>query len=225
MQEMAPNTGLYNPEGEQEMNVIFLGPPGAGKGTVAAVVKEEFSLEHISTGDMLRSEIKAGTALGLSAKEFIDAGKLVPTSVIIDMVAGRLAQAHAGLLFDGFPRTVEQAVALEGIADIDVVVELDVPEDVVVERICSRRVCAECGKVYSTLTYDGETCEGCGAPLVVRADDCEVTARKRFTVYKEETEPLSTYYESRGLLKKVDGTLPMEEVRANVVALFKEIAK
>ncbi|MBS6511083.1 MAG: nucleoside monophosphate kinase, partial [Clostridiales bacterium] len=127
------------------MNVILLGPPGAGKGTMAERIKEHFGFDHLSTGDMLRAEMKNGTELGNMAKAYIDEGKLVPDSVIIGMVKNRLENTEGGILFDGFPRTVEQAKALSEIAEIDAVVNLDTTVDVVVGRICSRRLCKECG--------------------------------------------------------------------------------
>ena len=148
------------------MNVIFLGPPGAGKGTIAAKIKDQYSLLHLSTGDMLRSEIAEGTELGKLAKQFMDEGKLVSDDIIIGMVANKLKSTNGGILFDGFPRTVEQARALSEIAEIDAVIELKTTEDVVVGRICSRRMCRSCGAVHNTKWLEGrETCPDCDGEL------------------------------------------------------------
>lgn len=204
------------------MNVIFLGPPGAGKGSVAAVIKERFSLLHFSTGDILRAEIKAATPLGLAAKSFIDSGKLVPDDVIIGMVEAKLAENKGGILFDGFPRTVAQAEALAKIAKIDAVIELDVPEDVIVARICSRRICSECGAVYNTAYYDKANCEKCGGKLYIRDDDNETTVRERYSVYVKNTAPLSDYYKAKGLLKSICGTDSIEGVADLVTAVLNE---
>ncbi len=194
------------------MNVILLGPPGAGKGTVAARIKEDFGFLHLSTGDMLRAEMKSGTELGNMAKSYIDQGKLVPDDVIIGMVKNRLESAQGGILFDGFPRTVQQAQALSEIAKIDAVINLDTTVDVVVGRICSRRLCRDCGAVYSTAWYDGDTCEKCGGPLYIRDDDTEETVVKRFSVYQEQTAPLVEHYENKGCLYTIDANGTPNEV-------------
>ena len=186
------------------MNLIFLGPPGAEKGTVAAKLVETAGLEHLSTGDMLREEMKQGTELGKLAKQYIEEGKLVPDSVIIDMVKERLKTAKAGIMFDGFPRTVAQAEALDAIAKIDAVINLYTTVDVVVERIGGRRLCRNCGAVYNVSWYDQSDCEKCGGELYTRADDTEETIRKRFDVYLSETAPLVEYYKKQGLVHDVD---------------------
>ena len=170
------------------MNLIFLGPPGAGKGTVAAKLVEMAGLEHLSTGDMLREEMKQGTELGKLAKQYIEEGKT----------------AKAGIMFDGFPRTVAQAEALDAIAKIDAVINLYTTVDVVVERIGGRRLCRNCGAVYNVSWYDQSDCEKCGGELYTRADDTEETIRKRFDVYLSETAPLVEYYKKQGLVHDVD---------------------
>ncbi len=205
------------------MNTIFLGPPGAGKGTVAGNIKDKFNLEHLSTGDMLRAQIKAGTELGNLAKKFIDEGALVPDDVIIGMVKDKLDNTQGGILFDGFPRTVEQAKALGKIAKIDAVVNIDVAVDVIVGRICTRELCRDCGAVYSTKYYDKDSCETCGGELYVRDDDNEQTVRKRFSVYEAQTSPLIEYYENEGVLHTVNGDDTMENVLNNTAKVLEDV--
>ncbi len=207
------------------MNVILLGPPGAGKGTVAAKIKEQFGFEHLSTGDMLRAEMKNGTELGNLAKAYIDEGKLVPDSVIIGMVKNRLEHTQGGILFDGFPRTVQQAQALGEIAEIDAVINLDTTVDVVVGRICSRRLCRDCGAVYSTAWYSGNTCEKCGGPLYIRDDDTEQTVIKRFEVYQEQTAPLVAFYEEKEILKTIDADGAPDEVAEKIRKALEGLGK
>lgn len=202
------------------MNLIFLGPPGAGKGTIAAELKKKLPLDHLSTGDMLRSEMKEGTELGKMAKGYIDEGKLVPDQVIIDMVEKRLAASSGNVLFDGFPRTVEQAKALDKIAKIDAVINLAVDADVVVARICSRRICRDCGAVYNTNWHSGETCDACGGTLYIRDDDNEATARKRFDVYMEQTAPLIEYYDKQGIVHTYDVSESTSYVAEEVAAML-----
>jgi len=205
------------------MNVIFLGPPGAGKGTVASCIKETFGLDHLSTGDMLRSEIRGGTELGLMAKKYIDAGNLVPDSVIIDMVDKRLKNESGGVLFDGFPRTVEQAGALDDIAKIDAVINLDVKLDVIIGRICSRRVCGSCSSVYNTHTHEGDKCDACGADLITRADDNEQTVTQRFHVYEKNTAPLIEYYTKKGLLTSINADDSVENICKEISAVLEGV--
>lgn len=195
------------------MNVIFLGPPGSGKGTMAERVSVRENLAHISTGDMLRAEVKAGTDLGRKAKEYMDKGALVPDDVIIGMIEERIKQPDAvnGVLLDGFPRTVPQAEALDRIMRIDHVINLEVAVEVIVDRVVSRRVCPECGAVFNTHTHEGEACSKCGAMLITRADDNEQTVLERFRVYEEATAPLIEFYGRKGIVTDIDATLPIEE--------------
>ena len=190
------------------MNIIFLGPPGAGKGTQAQRICDALNIPQISTGDILRRAIKDGTETGLKAKSFIDAGKLVPDEVIIDIVKERLAQddCRNGYILDGFPRTVPQAEALDTFATIDSVIELAVEDQVLVDRLSGRRVCLKCGATYHVSMLDGKTvCEKCGDPLIQRDDDKAETVLNRLKVYHDQTAPLIDYYEQKGLLHKVDG--------------------
>ncbi len=198
-----------------QLNVVLLGAPGSGKGTQAERVGPAFGLPHISTGDMLRAALAAGTALGLEAKRYMEAGELVSDEVVVGIIRERLADddARRGFLLDGFPRTLEQARALDamltdaGRALTDVVL-IDVPEEELVQRLSGRRLCRGCGKGYHTVfdppRQEG-VCDVCGGELYQRADDNEETVRNRLQVYRRQTEPLVGYYGERGLLKTVSG--------------------
>ena len=195
------------------MNVIFLGPPGAGKGTQAVRVCERLGIPQISTGDILRRAIREGTETGLAAKRYIDAGQLVPDEVVIDIVRERLTQddCRGGYLLDGFPRTVQQAEALAAFADIDAVIDIEVSDEKLTERLSGRRVCPACGGTYHVSRLGGSsTCEKCGGQLIQRDDDKPETVRSRLAVYHRQTAPLIQWYEARGLLRAVDGSQPME---------------
>lgn len=196
------------------MKLIFLGPPGAGKGTQAERLCESYTLAHISTGDMLRAERSMKTSLGLAAQSYIDKGELVPDSVIIDMVKLRLQQPDCtkGILLDGFPRTIQQADALRSIIQVDAVINLEVPFARLVERISGRRVCADCGAAYHTSLYDAMDCKKCGGKLYQRDDDKQETVKNRLLVYQKQTEPLIAYYERQGLLHSIDGDQSVDEV-------------
>ena len=205
------------------MNLIFLGPPGAGKGTQAVRVCEQLGIPQISTGDILRRAIKNETPTGLAAKSYIDKGQLVPDSVVIDIVRERLEHDDCknGYLLDGFPRTVAQAEALEGFAKIDAVVDIDVSDEKLVERLSGRRVCLSCGGTYHVSRLNGSmTCEKCGNELIQRADDKAETVLSRLAVYHAQTEPLIDFYTKRGLLKEIDGSKPMDECYAAIMAVL-----
>ena len=195
------------------MNVIFLGPPGAGKGTQAVRVCERLGIPQISTGDILRRAMKEGTPTGLAAKSYIDKGELVPDSVVIDIVRERLAQddCKAGYVLDGFPRTVPQAQALAEFATIDAVIDIEVSDENLTQRLSGRRVCPACGGTYHVSQLSGATtCEKCGAELIQRNDDKAETVLSRLKVYHAQTAPLIDFYKEQGLLREIDGAAPMD---------------
>lgn len=196
--------------------VILMGPPGGGKGTQAASLKEAMNVPHISTGDMLRAARKAGTELGKKADAYITAGQLVPDELVNGIVADRLAQEGNGYLLDGYPRTVAQADALEAAGQVvDAVVLIDVPDDLIVERIVGRVSCPECGCVYHSVTMPPQkvgVCDKCGGSLAQRNDDREDVVRERLAAYHAQTQPLVDYYAKRGLLVTVNGNASVDEV-------------
>ena len=205
------------------MNIVLLGAPGAGKGTQAAKLVEEFSTPHISTGDMLRAAVAAGTELGQKAKSYMDAGDLVPDDVIIGLVTERLQDddTAAGFILDGFPRTVPQAEALEkaGIT-FDAVVSLEISDEEIVERMGGRRVCASCGAPFhvKNLPPKGEgVCDACGGKLEARADDKPEVVRDRLKVYHKETAPLKDFYAARNLLKTVENQPTVAETTTAIL--------
>ena len=203
------------------MKLIFLGPPGAGKGTQATGVSSHLRVPHISTGDMFRSAIKNQTPTGLEAKRYMDAGQLVPDSVVIAMVKERLAMPDCenGYLLDGFPRTVEQAEALEKFAAPDAVVDIEVPDDMLVDRLTGRRVCATCsGTFHISKLADEKLCPVCGGELYQRDDDKPATISNRLNVYHEQTAPLIGYYAGLGRLKRIDGNARPEDVFQNILS-------
>lgn len=198
------------------MRIILIGPPGAGKGTQAESIKKKCSVAHISTGDILRANVKAGTELGKNAKSYMDSGKLVPDEVIIAMMEGRLQEPDAkeGFLLDGFPRTTPQAEALDKLLEklalkLDAVVELEISDDVVVGRLTSRRVCKSCGEIYNTVMKPSKiegVCDKCSGEVIQRDDDKEEVIRNRLSVFHMQTAPLIEYYRNKGLLLTVDAT-------------------
>jgi adenylate kinase len=214
------------------VRVILLGPPGAGKGTQAVRIAEDFGIPHISTGDILRANVREGTALGVEAKRFMDAGDLVPDEVIIGMVGDRLTEPDAaeGFLFDGFPRTVPQAVALEELlvgreTPLDVVLRLAVAKDEVVERLTGRRTCSQCGRIFHLRfdpPVDANRCDDCNGELQHRDDDTEDVVLNRLEVYASQTEPLEHFYWERGLLRDVEATGTPDEVFASANAILRE---
>ncbi len=196
------------------MNIIFLGAPGAGKGTHAQRLMHELNIPQISTGDMLRQAMKAETKLGLDAKRYIEAGELVPDEVVIGIVKERLAQEDCqnGYILDGFPRTVPQAEALSTFANIDVALSLELPDEMIINRLSGRRVCLKCGGTYHISTLNGrEDCEACGEKLVQRKDDSPETVQNRLNVYAAQTAPLIDYYDQKGLLKRAQCTGTVDE--------------
>lgn len=208
------------------MKIILMGGPGAGKGTQASPLVERFKFPHISTGDMFRAAIKEGTALGLKAKSYMDAGGLVPDEVTIGIVEERLAQPDCkdGFLLDGFPRTLAQGSALADILDrlgmkLDGVINIEVAEDILIPRLTGRRICRQCGASYH-MVFNPPKVEGvceCGGELYQRSDDTVETAKNRLDVYNSQTEPLIAFYEGKGLLKRINGDQPIEKVFQDIL--------
>ena len=204
------------------MNLILLGAPGAGKGTQAEIICAKLNIPSISTGNILRAAVKEGTEMGLKAKSFMDAGALVPDEVIIGILKERLAQPDCanGFILDGVPRTIAQAEAIETMGiRIDKVLELQVEDNVIVERMSGRRVCEKCGASYHILNKKSKVegvCDLCGAPLTIRKDDAPETVKARLDVYHAETEPLKDFYAQRGKLVKVDNQPTIEATTAAI---------
>ena len=205
------------------MKIIFLGAPGAGKGTQAEKVSVKLGIPTISTGAIIRSAIKAETAMGLQAKKFIEQGALVSDEVVIGIIKERLAESDCdrGYILDGFPRTVPQAKALDEMGvTIDAVVSLEVADEAIIERMSGRRVCQSCGKTYHILhnpSSKGELCE-CGEALVIRSDDAPEVVRSRLDVYHNQTEPLKEFYREKGNYVQVQGAEELEETTARTFA-------
>jgi adenylate kinase len=207
------------------VRLVVFGRQGAGKGTQATRLASEYGIPHISTGDMLREAVKAGTEFGLAAKEYMDAGRLLPDEIMLGVIEERFAQPDAthGWLLDGFPRTPGQAADLQrlvGDTGIDAAVNLEVPEDVVVGRISSRRVCTNCGTTYSVTDESGSSgkCAKCGGEVVQRDDDTEEAVRQRLSIYNEQTAPLLEWFRNEGLLIEVDGVGDPDEIASAIVA-------
>lgn len=208
----------------------MLGAPGAGKGTQAKRIAEKYGIPHISTGDIFRANIKEGTELGLKAKGYMDQGLLVPDEVTIGMLLDRIHQADCknGYVLDGFPRTIPQAESLnKALADmgeaIDFAIDVDVPDENIVNRMGGRRACLKCGATYhveyAAPKADG-VCDSCGSDLVLRDDDKPETVQKRLSVYHDQTQPLIEYYKGQGVLRSVDGTQPMEAVFESITGIL-----
>lgn len=209
------------------MKIILMGPPGAGKGTQAAILVERFQIPHISTGDMFRAAMKAGSPLGLKAKEYMEAGALVPDEVTIGIVEERFAQPDCanGFLLDGFPRTVAQADALGNLLEkldlkLDGVLNIVVEEEKLLARLTGRRVCRQCGATYHTVfnpPLEEKVCDKCGGELYQRSDDTLETAKNRLNVYNQQTEPLIAYYRERGTYKEIQGDQEIDIVLQDIL--------
>ena len=212
------------------MNIIFLGAPGAGKGTQAETVSEKLSIPTVSTGNIIRAALKNETAMGLKARAYIEAGDLVPDDVVIGIIQERLAEEDCrnGFILDGFPRTIPQAEALDAMGvTIDKVIEIDVDDDVIAERLSGRRVCTNCGNSYHVEfkpPISEGICDACGGTLIQRADDAPETVRERLAVYHEKTEPLKAYYKEQGKLFTVKGQPEVRDTTALTLALLEEQA-
>ena len=212
------------------MKIILLGAPGAGKGTQAAMLMERYSIPQISTGDMLRAAVQEHSPMGIKAKEYMDAGGLVPDEVVVGIVRERLQldDCNNGFILDGFPRTQPQADALEQVLadlnkELDAVISLQVDTEALVGRLTGRRSCTDCGKGFH-LKFDPPAADGCcnqcGGKLFQRADDCEETIRNRMQVYHQQTAPLEDYYRKRGLLQSVDGMGEIPTVQKEIISVL-----
>ncbi|MEH2944778.1 adenylate kinase [Lachnospiraceae bacterium KK002] len=212
------------------MKIIMLGAPGAGKGTQAKQIADKYSIPHISTGDIFRANLKAGTDLGKKAKEYMDQGLLVPDELTCDLVMDRIGQEDCknGFVLDGFPRTIPQAEALDAaLAKInekmDYAIDVDVPDENIINRMSGRRACLNCGATYHIVSIPTKVegiCDRCGNKVVLRDDDQPETVKKRLDVYHEQTQPLIDYYKKQNILKTVDGTQPMEDVFGAIVGIL-----
>ncbi|MBR69386.1 MAG: adenylate kinase [Euryarchaeota archaeon] len=205
-------------------SIVLFGPPGAGKGTQAQRIMEHTGLPQVSTGDMLRAAVKAGTAVGLEAKSYMDRGALVPDDVILALIRDRIKEADAsnGVMFDGFPRTIPQAEALSELTEITHVLAIEVPDERIVERICGRSTCGHCGAVYHD-TFNPVPSEGCSCGHYQekrRADDNESTVLSRLSAYHEQTAPLANWYESRDLFYRVNGDRGIDEITQDLLAVL-----
>ena len=212
------------------MKIIMLGAPGAGKGTQAKMIAEKYQLPHVSTGDIFRANIKNGTELGKEAKKYMDQGQLVPDELTVKILLDRVAQPDCqnGYVLDGFPRTIPQAEVLDkALAEmgesIDYAINVDVPDENIVKRMSGRRACLACGATYHIEHIPPKQegiCDTCGQALVLRDDDKPETVLKRLKVYHDQTQPLIDFYEAKGVLKNVDGTVDMKDVFAAIVAIL-----
>ena len=214
------------------MKIIMLGAPGAGKGTQAKQIADKYKIPHISTGDIFRANIKNNTELGQKAKQYMDQGLLVPDELTCDLVMDRIKQDDCknGFILDGFPRTIPQAEALDAALDkinekMDYAINVDVPDENIVNRMGGRRCCLNCGATYHVVTIPTKVegiCDRCGSPVVLRDDDKPETVLKRLGVYHDQTQPLIDYYTQSGILKEVDGTIDIDDVFAEIVRILGE---
>ena len=209
------------------MRLIFIGPPGVGKGTQATLIKDHFDILHLSTGDILREEIAQQSAIGIKAKSFMDRGHLVPDNILLEMMEKRLKQPDSenGYLLDGFPRTIPQAEGLDNILEktnqvLDAVVSIELDSDTIVKRLSSRRSCKQCGSITNLLFNPPKTessCDVCGGELVQRSDDKDKVIFNRLVVYNEQTAPLLVYYTNKGLIKTIDGNADIATIKNNIL--------
>ncbi len=210
------------------MNIIFLGAPGAGKGTQAEIIAEKYNIPTISTGNIIREALKNGTEMGLKAKAYTEAGQLVPDEVVIGIIKERLAKGDCenGFILDGFPRTIPQAEALDAMGIIiDKVVDIEVPDEAIAERMTGRRVCPDCGASYHLVNkkpVKEGICDACGAALIQRKDDAPETVADRLKVYHDQTEPLKGYYEKTGKLEIVEGLGSVADITARVIKALED---
>lgn len=216
------------------MKFVFLGAPGAGKGTQASLIADKFGIAHISTGDIFRENIKNETELGLKVKSLMDEGKLCPDDLTVELVKDRISQEDCkkGFILDGFPRTIAQAEVFENVLNeakdkLDAVIDIDIPDQSVIDRMSGRRLCKECGESYHVMfnpTKKEGICDKCSGELYIRKDDEETTVLNRLVEYHKNTEPLIDFYNDRGLLKKVDGSVDIDDVTANIEDIVTKFA-
>lgn len=219
------------------MKLIFIGAPGVGKGTYAKKIGPQLEIPHISSGDLLRHEVKQESAVGQKAKDFMDQGKLVPDEIIVDMIKIRLQQpdAQPGFILDGFPRNLEQAKILEKITPIDTVLHIDLPESILIKKITARRVCEKCGEIYNIIEINEQgikmpalmpktegKCDKCGGCLIQRSDDTEETVKQRLMFYHKLTDSIIMYYTKKGLVKVFRATAGPQEMVPKIMALLQE---
>ena len=214
------------------MRLVMFGPPGAGKGTQAKILADSLGIPQISTGDILREEIRGGTPLGLKTKAIMERGDLVPDDIIIEIVRLRLRKSdcESGFLFDGFPRTITQAEKLRELLNdegksLNLVIALAVPDDQIIDRISARRICSSCGMMYNTTSLPsrkGDLCEKCDSPLFVRDDDQPQTVRKRLLRYREQTAPLLDFYASQGIVTIVQGVGPIHDIAERIRVVIEQ---
>lgn len=222
------------------MKKIFLGPPGSGKGTYSKKLAPFWGIPHISTGDLFREHLKNQTEIGKQVQDFLNSGKLVPDEITIEILKQRIQQPDCkkGFILDGFPRTIPQAEALSKISDIDIVLNLNVPEDVLIEKACARRVCKNCGEIYNLADVDRDgiimpgmfpkqkgICDKCRGELIQRKDDNEETIKNRLEVYKKETQPLINFYKNLGVLKEIQIKFSAEKMIPKIISSLSEFTK
>lgn len=214
------------------MKIIMLGAPGAGKGTQAKKIASKYGIPHISTGDIFRANIKNGTELGTKAKVFMDQGLLVPDELVVDLIMDRFQEADCqnGYVLDGFPRTIPQAKALDDALAknndaMEYAIDVDVPDENIINRMSGRRACVGCGGTYHLVTIPPKTegiCDTCGGELILREDDKPETVQNRLKVYHDQTQPLIDYYQGKGILKTVDGTKSPEAVLEDIIGIIEK---
>ena len=231
-QALIPNFSFLKEKDESVMKIIMLGAPGAGKGTQAKMIASKYGIPHISTGDIFRANIKNGTELGNKAKTYMDKGELVPDELVVDLIMDRIKADDCvkGYVLDGFPRTIPQAEALDKALaangeKVDYAINVDVPDENIVNRMSGRRACVNCGATYHIVFNAPKTedkCDHCGADLILRDDDKPETVLNRLDVYHKQTQPLIDYYDKAGIVKNIDGTQDMDKVFADITAILGE---
>ncbi len=208
------------------MKIVLLGAPGAGKGTQAKKIQEQYSIPHLSAGDMLRDAVSRKTAGGTKASEYMDQGKLVPDSLVIDIIRQKIHDIDSGFILDGFPRTFFQACQLDTFVELDAVISIDVPFHHLLKRLTGRRSCPQCGAVYHVLNNPPDvedTCDVCSTQLVLRPDDNEETVKTRIETYISATQPLIEYYTDKGVLHSVDGDMEIDEIYKNIDRILRTL--